>query len=191
MSPMTGTVLAVGGVLMPLLGLTAHATMDRIAAYALPFFNREPMHHAVRYFSLENLKGAAISVTIGLLVFFLVGMKCLTKKGPEGELYRNVWPKGLDLEDRCYRPALRTLSYAGAAIARIVETAGAAVVFSPINLIFFRAKETIVPPEDEQFSIYREQSERSRTDRSFSADLLCAALGLLALLALAFWNMLR
>ncbi|MBR1566879.1 MAG: sodium:proton antiporter, partial [Oscillospiraceae bacterium] len=56
MSPATALVLAIGGVLMPLLGLTAHQTMDRIAAYALPFFRREPMSHAVNYFSLGNLK---------------------------------------------------------------------------------------------------------------------------------------
>ncbi len=187
----TAAVLAIGGVLMPLLGLTAHQTMDRIAAYALPFFRREPMGHAVHYFSLTNLKGAAISITIGVLVFLFVGMKWLTKRENGHEVYRSVWPRGLDLEDAVYHPALRTLAFTGAIFARLVETLGALLVLSPVNFIFLGAKNEIRPPEDEQFSAYAKQSERSRVERSFSSDLLYAACGMLALLALAAWNMLR
>lgn len=241
----TAAVLAVGGAAMPLLGLTPHQTMDRIAAYALPFFRRHPMEHAVHYFSLTNLKGAAISITIGVLVFLLVGMKLLTVKENGAERYRNIWPQKLDLEDLVYRPFLRLLAAVGAVFARLielpgkwvvngkggkwivalgagiarlielpgaffvngrglgilldlgtglaraVETVGTAIVLAPINLIFFRAKRVIEPPEDEQFSRYARESERSRVDRSFSSDLLCAGLGVLALLLLAGWNMLR
>ena len=191
MTPMTASVLVIGGVLMPLLGLTPHLTMDRIAACALPFFRREPMAHAVNYFSLGNLKGAAISITIGVLVFVFVGMKWLTVKQDGHEVYRNVWPRGLDLEDAVYRPALRGLSLVGAAFARTVETLGALLVLGPVDLLFLGAKDKVVPPEDDQFSAYTRQSERNRVSRSFSSDLLYAACGVLALLCLAAWNMLR
>ena len=241
----TAAVLAVGGAAMPLLGLTPHRTMDRIAAFALPFFRCHPMEHAVHYFSLTNLKGAAISITIGVLVFLVVGMKLLTVRENGAERYKNIWPQKLDLEDLIYRPFLKLLAAVGALFARLielpgkwivngkggkwivalgtglaklielpgaflingrglgllldlgtglaraVETVGTAIVLAPINLIFFRAKRVIEPPEDEQFSRYTRESERSRVDRSFSSDLLCAALGVLALLALAAWNMLR
>jgi len=191
MTPMTASVLVIGGVLMPLLGLTPHLTMDKIAAYALPFFRREPMAHAVNYFSLGNLKGAVISITIGVLVFLFVGMKWLTRKKDGHEVYRNVWPRGLDLEDAVYRPALRLLSLIGAAFARTVETLGALLVLGPVDLLFLGAKDRVIPPEDDQFSAYTRQSERGRVERSFSSDLLYAACGVLALLALAAWNMLR
>ena len=191
MTPLTAAVLVIGGVLMPFLGLTAHLTMDKIAAYALPFFRRPPMAHAVHYFSLTNLKGAAISITIGVLVFVFVGMKRLTAKEDGHEVYRNVWPRGLDLEDALYRPALRALSLIGATVARTVETLGALLVLGPVNLLFLGAKNRIIPPEDDQFSLYTKQSERSRVSRSFSSDLLFAACGVLALLVLAAWNMLR
>jgi len=191
MSPATASVLAIGGLLMPLLGLTAHLTMDKIAAYALPFFRREPMSHAVNYFSLTNLKGAAISITIGVLVFLFVGMKWLTRKEDGHEVYRNVWPRGLDLEDAVYRPALRGLSFAGGAAARLVESIGALLIYGTVDLLFLGAKDKIIPPEDEEFSAYSTQSERSRVERSFSSDLLYAACGVLALMALAAWNMLR
>ena len=191
MGSMTAAVLAVGGVLMPLLGLTAHGTMDRIAAYALPFFRREAMGHAVAYFSFTNLKGALISITIGALVFAFVGMKWLTKRENGAERYRSVWPAGLDLEDALYRPALRALSYLGGTLARAVESLGALLIYGTVDLIFLGAKDKVVPPEDEQFSAYQRQSERSSVSRSFSSDLLYAACGVLALLLLAAWNMLR
>ena len=189
MSPLTAAVLVIGGVLMPLLGLTAHQTMDRIAFLALPFFRREPMAHAVHYFSFTNLKGALISITIGALVFWFVGMKTLTKRGAEGEHYRNVWPKGLDLEDAVYRPLLKGLSFAGAIVARTVETLGAMLVYGAVDLIFLGAKSVVRPPEDENFSGYVHTPERSLVERSFSLDLLCAALGVLALVALVIVNL--
>ncbi len=184
MSPLTASVLVIGGILMPLLGLTAHQTMDRIAGFALPFFRRAPMAHAVHYFSLTNLKGALISITIGLLVFFFVGMKMLTRKENGTERYRNVWPKALDLENAVYRPLLRGLSMIGAVIARTVETLGAVLVYGAVNLIFLGAGNVVHPPEDENFSGYVDTPERSLVERSFSMDLLCAALGILALAAL-------
>jgi hydrogenase-4 component B len=216
MTPMTASVLVIGGGLLPLLGLTAHATMDKIAGYAPPFFHVYTPEHAVRYFAWINLKGAVISICIGTAVFLLVGMKCLTRREKGSERYLNVWPKRLDLEDLVYRPFLRLLASIGGvfgklielpgaflvngrgfgwmltlgtALARLVETLGALLVLTPINLIFLGAKDKIVPPEDGQFSAYAKQSERSRVSRSFSSDLLYAACGVLALLLLAAWNM--
>lgn len=191
MSPLTAAVLVIGGILMPLLGCTPHQTMDRIAGFALPFFRREAMAHAVHYFSLTNLKGAAISITIGALVFFFVGMKVLTRREGGVERYRNVWPKGLDLEDAVYRPFLKGLSLVGAVIARTVETLGALLIYGTVDLIFLGTKRVVRPPEDENFSGYVDTPERSLVERSFSMDLLCAAIGVLALLALVAWTRLR
>ena len=235
-SPATAAVLVIGGALMPLLGLTAHRTMDRIAGFSLPFMRLHPMEHAVHYFSLENLKGAGISITIGTLVFLLVGMRLLTERSAGAERYRSVWPKKLDLEELVYRPLLRLAARVGrvfarlielpgdflingrglkwvlglgrgiarvvewpgnffingrgfrwmldfgAALARGVETLGAVLVFTPLNLIFYRAGSRFDAPGDAEFSRYATRSERSRVDRSFAADLLCAVLGAAALL---------
>ena len=190
MTPMTAAVLVIGGILMPLLGSFPHQTMDKIAAYALPFFRREPLAHAVHYFSPANLKGAAVSVTIGALVFVFVGMKLLTKREGGHEFYRNVWPSGLDLEDAVYRPVLRGLAFVGGAAARLVETCGALLIYGTVDLLFLGARDKVIPPEDDQFSAYAKKSERGRVARSFSSDLLWAACGVLALLLLAAWNML-
>ena len=184
----TAAVLTIGGILMPLLGLTAHNSMDKIAEYAAEFFRRHPMEHAVNYFSLANLKGAAISITIGVIVFLLVGMKWLTKKKDGEEEYRNVWPKKLDLEDSVYRPFLRGLSFAGGAVARLVESVGALLIYGTVDLIFLGAEKEVIPPEDEHFSGYTKNRERSSMERSFSSDLLCAALGVSVILILVLFN---
>ena len=189
MGRLTSVVLITGGVIMPLIGLTAHFTMDKIAGYSAPFFGIEAMAHAVAYFSLTNLKGALISIAIGTAVFLLVGMKWLTKKEEGHEVYRNLWPKKLDLEDSAYRPLLKGLAFIGSVAARLVETVSAFIVLTPVNLLFIGAEDHVSPKEDDVFSRYPKQKERSRVDRSFSSDLLFAALGAAALLIFALINL--
>ena len=189
MGRLTSAVLVTGGIVMPLIGLTAHLTMDKIAAFSVPFFGQEPMAHAVAYFSLVNLKGALISITIGAAVFFFVGMKYLTSRKEGAEVYRNVWPAALDLEDLIYRPLLKGLALAGTFAARLVESVSALIVLGPVDLLFTGAKKTVYPTEDENFSRYKKESERGRIDRSFSSDLLCAVLGAAALLIFALINL--
>ena len=74
-------------------------------------------------------------------------------------------------------------------IARTVETLGAALVYGAVDLIFLGAERVVRPPEDENFSGYVNTPDRSLVERSFSMDLLCAALGVLALVALVIVNL--
>ena len=55
-----------------------------------------------RAFTLENLKGGAISLLIGGALYLFFVRKVLIWNGS----YVNLWPEGLDLEDRVYRPLL-------------------------------------------------------------------------------------
>ncbi len=55
-----------------------------------------------RAFSLTNLKGGAISLMIGALVYLVIVRHVLMRKGS----YVNLWPARLDLEDLVYRPLL-------------------------------------------------------------------------------------
>ena len=189
MGGLTALVLIVGGALMPVLGLTAHSTMDKIAEYAVHFFNRHAMDHAVHYFAWINLKGAVISITVGIVVFALVGMMWLTKRKNGEEEYINVWPAKLDLDDYAYRPALKGLAFVGAVAARTVETLAAILVMGPVNLIFKGAEKEVIPPEDEEFSKYDSTSDRSLIQRSFNYDLLCAALGIAAMVIFVLINL--
>ena len=94
--------VCVPALILPIIGLTASRSMDAIASLGTDFFRAGPMEHAVHYLSLENLKGAAVSLAIGALVYLLVVRKLLMRDGR----YVNLWPSKLDLEDLVYRPLL-------------------------------------------------------------------------------------
>ena len=102
MSPMSALAVLLPAGLLPLLGLTANVTMDSIASLGTDFFHSGPLHHPVRYLSPENLKGAVISIVIGMALYFLFIRKFLMKKGK----YLDLWPEKLDLENLFYRPLL-------------------------------------------------------------------------------------
>lgn len=102
MSPMSALAVMLPAVLLPLLGLTANVSMDGIADLGTDFFHCGTLHHAVHYLSMENLKGAVISVVIGLALYFLF----IRRFGMKDGKYVDRWPEKLDLENLVYRPLL-------------------------------------------------------------------------------------
>ena len=102
MSPMSALAVLLPAVLLPVLGLSANVTMNFIADMGTDFFHGGQLHHAVHYLSLENLKGAAISIVIGMALYLLFIRKFLMKDGK----YVDLWPEKLDLENLFYRPLL-------------------------------------------------------------------------------------
>ena len=67
-TPMTVTALVLAALPLPVLGLLPHGLAEPVAALALPFVGGHPFGHAVHYLAWENLKGVAISLTIGMAV---------------------------------------------------------------------------------------------------------------------------
>lgn len=62
---------------------------------------------SISIFSLENLKGSAISLTFGALIYIFVIRRFLTAKDEEkGRVYLSKWPVWLDIEEVIYRPLL-------------------------------------------------------------------------------------
>ena len=92
--------LAVSVLPIPALGLWPDRFLGRAARMSLPFLGLEGFH-GIELFSLENLKGGLITLTIGTLVYLLFVRKKLYK-APEDYLDR--WPAKLDLEESLYRP---------------------------------------------------------------------------------------
>lgn len=94
--------IAIGlpALLLLVLGLTPHQTMDPIGKMLLPGLHAPG--HIVQYLSPENLKGAVISIAIGAVLYTFIIWKCLM---PEGTL-KNAWPAWMDLEARVYRPVM-------------------------------------------------------------------------------------
>lgn len=149
------SVLTVCASLCPVLGLTPHLTLESIAKFAQGFFGSEGMAETVRYFSFANLKGSLISVAFGVLIYFLFVRIFVRRKAGESVSYQNPWPAVLSLEDSLYRPVLLVaLPFVGAVIARFGASLFEWLVKLCNRLLFFRAKPTVTPPEDEKFASY-------------------------------------
>lgn len=106
MNPLTTTVLLVTSLVLPLLGVLPGQLMMPLAQRSMSFFGQAAWKDSVAYFSLENLQGAAISIAVGVAVYWLVVRPFLMGDEDGRRVYRNVWPDRLDLEDGFYRPVL-------------------------------------------------------------------------------------
>ena len=102
LTPLSAFALAGSAVLLPVLGLTAPLTMDRIADIGTDFLQAGTLEHAVHYYAWGNLKGGLISIGIGIAVYLLIVRPFMMRDGR----YLDRWPKWLDLEDLLYRPLL-------------------------------------------------------------------------------------
>ena len=128
MTPMSAAAVAIPGALLPILGLSANVTMNGIADIGTDFFHAGHLEHAVHYLSLENLKGAVISVAIGAALYLLFIRPCLMEKGR----YVNRWPEKLDLENLLYRPLL--LKWLPGIFGRIAAVFGENQILTPLSI---------------------------------------------------------
>ena len=176
----SAAVLAGCAVLIPLLGCTPYLSMDRIAGLAEPFFHVEESA-AVRYFTPGNLKGGAISVAIGALVYLLCVRKLMIKQNR----YLDLWPKWLNLEEGLYRPLLlKVLPFIAALLARTVGSLPELVRKGFCALLYMGNNNGYVRPgEDERFTVYEQMPEGTRGfGASLDFSLLMFSLGLVIIL---------
>lgn len=112
MTPLSGLAVCGSAVLLPVLGLTPDWLFAKIGGAASALFHPASAGGGVElsgvsWLSAENLKGAAISAAIGILVYVVVVRFLLMKKEEDGRrIYVNRIPSWLDLEDAVYRPVL-------------------------------------------------------------------------------------
>ena len=117
--------LFVYAAVMPMIGGLPNLTMDSFAAFGRAFFHGEAPAHAVHYFSLVNLKGAAISLCIGAMVYGFVVRKLLVSHNR----YIDPVPGWCNLEYKLYRPALEVLKDALLIAAVFVDRIGFRILF--------------------------------------------------------------
>lgn len=90
---------------IPLIGLLPNTTADKLANYAFmgnaASMAQKMEEHAINYFSVKNLTGAAVSIIVGLLAYIaLVRIMMLKTKDMR---YREIFPSWLDMEKYVYR----------------------------------------------------------------------------------------
>ena len=175
--PLTGAVLALAGLAIPVLGLTPHLTMDRIGALANGFFASHGLAHAIAYFSPVNLEGSAISLAIGAGVYLLAARPLLSRRRADGgRCYPYFWPKALDLEEKLYRPLLAGLAFWGAFVARLAASLFGWAARLADGIIHWGQGATVRFPEDEFFAVYEAEPKGRfgfRGSVAFSLLLFC------------------
>ena len=94
-SRLMAVILGAIAICLPILGIFPHQTQDALAAMGAHFMNAHTPAHAVHYFAWVNLKGAVISICVGIVVYFLFIRKVLMQKDAKGNLvYVDRWPGG-------------------------------------------------------------------------------------------------
>ena len=117
--------LGIPALLFPLFGSFPGLTMQKIAEFGQGFLNGSSPEHAIHWFSLTNLKGAAISLLIGAAVYLFLIRKFLLRVDSSGESrYVNLWPEKLDIEEQIYRPLCAFLAKVSVAFSSLFADFG-------------------------------------------------------------------
>ena len=125
MSLRSAFALGIPALILPVMGCFPSVFMQRIAEFGQSFLHGEAPAHAVHWFSLTNLKGAAISIAIGAAVYFGFIRTLLMKKDHGGlSHYVNFWSSHLDMENAIYRPLCALLAKVSVAFGRAVDITG-------------------------------------------------------------------
>lgn len=103
-SPLSAIALIIPACIIVVCGIIPSIYIDNLSVYMSDITHAPEIEH-ISIFSLENLKGFAISLTIGLLVYLFI-RKALMKEESGRKIYVNRWPAKLDLEELIYRPLL-------------------------------------------------------------------------------------
>lgn len=134
---LSGTVLVISALVMPVFGLLSGLTLDRLAESANAFLCGGELAHSIHYFSPENLKGGFISILTGAALYFFVVRKFFIRKSARGATYYvDLWPQKLDLLTLIYEPVLMVaLPAAFGFVCRVAD-------FLPDALLIFFKKTT-------------------------------------------------
>lgn len=116
--------LIASAILLPLMGLLPGVLMDGIADMGQSFLQAGAMEK-ISYFSIDNIRGALISLVFGALIYgVIVRFLLMRKQSASAERsYVNLWPSWLDLENLIYRPLLlKILPFSFGVVCRFLDS---------------------------------------------------------------------
>ena len=170
--------------ILPVMGLMPNAVMDSMAALGRDFMHGHAPDHAVHYFTWVNLKGALISLGMGIIIYFAVVLTWLCRWDEKGFVYLQRWPQWLNIETLIYRPLICTvLPFVGAVVARMGEGIVDGTTALLAKLLYHNQGRTVIPERDEEFAAYRPKpGARIGFQYSFAYSIMLTGLGLCAAL---------
>lgn len=129
-SMLSKSAIAVCALPIPFIGMLPDLVAKPVAEYGLVRFGLsallEHQQENIHYYSLKNLSGALISITVGAVVYFLVVRLTMlrgvfSEKKEEG--YRDIFPAWLNMEKYVYRAVFFTaVPFVLGIISRILDS---------------------------------------------------------------------
>lgn len=116
-SKKTVIALSSAGLFLVVLGVTPNITFSAIGNFVAEFLGAHGLHENIAYFSLTNLKGSAISIAIGLFLYFIVARNTVIAKNG----YKDPWNPYHTIENVIYKPLLTAICFVFTFFARICD----------------------------------------------------------------------
>ena len=107
LSALSVIALWLSAIAIPVIGVLPHKLAERISLSMVELIGGHHFHHQVHYWAFVNLKGVLISVTIGLVVYFLFIRKILTKEKDGKRIIVNPLENKFSLEENVYKPLFK------------------------------------------------------------------------------------
>lgn len=97
MNQMSMFAMVGSALILPILGAFPYVIMDQLADLGQEFIHGQVPIYSVHYFAFSYLKGALISIVIGVVVYIVIIRFFLMNKDENGnKIYRTVWNKELN-----------------------------------------------------------------------------------------------
>ena len=125
---------------LPVLGLLPHSVTEKISLSMIDFINGHHFHHEVHYLAFENIKGVLISVSIGVIVYFLFIRKVLMKDENGTKYYINPLENRFSVEENIYKPLYRITIHSVESISSILDKSTDILIKAGLNFISIIAK---------------------------------------------------
>jgi len=158
---------------MPVLGLPPVSV--RLAA----FMTGSEEILSFQAFTAENLKGSAISLGIGALVYLFLVRKVLVRDG----VYVDLWPARLDLEELLYKPFLFKVCLLPLSIAARILADSLDLLILLVRRTVLREKKRKEQKRNAVFDMWQAtQLAANPIIRTFSFAMMMTCLGILVIL---------
>lgn len=152
MNRLTAGALAVSAACLPLAGMLPGQLAGPLSDMGQSLFAGTDALKT-DWFAAGNLKGAAISIAIGVAVYFLIVRGWMMKKQESGQrVYVDRWPVWLDLENLVYRPLLlKALPFLAGVLCRVLDSC---VDFLVVLLRRTIYRDSRLPREQEEGTVF-------------------------------------
>ena len=120
MNRLSSITMFICALVLLVLGINPNLFMLQLGAFGKGFMLRFYPAYEIDFWDFMIMRGALVSILIGIVIYTIIVRICLTSRDESGNLvYVNYWPASLDIEKMIYRPLiLRILPFAGAFVAR-------------------------------------------------------------------------